>query len=310
MVSDGDFKSVRSTVDPKAQVLELPLRTSQTSRVDSFSSNEWECASLEQASSTNLEVLPSKTATYSLLNTSFSVEISRSSNSQLITIILVDRSQLPQSQELGRWSISQNAFKKDKIRTSLGVFSITLRPFFFDLVVSSSKLSIFNSSRLTIKPDVLRPGDIPVALSGLWVAHAACLYDGLSSQKTKLSEPKTRYQLLGTNIEVHISRNMTAKCITLKLMYGIQAALILALPEKRERILNIQLGSIDASVSIKSGNVSVLFEEKKLGLIKANLGGFEISDIEFHNERATAIPLILEKDWMELGVNFDQLFHS
>jgi len=254
-------------------------------------------------------------AKYDLVGAPYSVKISRDPVSQLISVEILSISSDNTSESLGIWQIS--AYQTTAKVFTMGSHTAKLfcSPFYLDIRFFQKSIGINSEiAAVTIRPKVLKPGDIPVVLSGAWVTMGAQNYDGLV--ETMIGNISlSKYLLNGTNLEVAIGKNRSTGLLvaqfSLRDERGAKHNLATWQFDGSDISKNeIKLGQYTVKVVYEEDSFALKFMDKTLGIFPTEIGYIEIDLNSSRKAVDQTIPVYLSGSWKEVGVNFDKQFFS
>lgn len=282
---------------------DLPIPDKNRQSTESF--KELHIDSSELASSTK----------YNLARSDLSVVVSRDTVTQLISVKLIsDNTHNRVEQTLGRWSITAYQNRRETIEYDDFKINVISSPFYFKITFSTSSLGFIKEiASISIKPGVLRPGDIPVQLKGPWLTHAGVQYDGGNLTLNSIWI-LNRYRFDNTNFEVAIGRNKLNDEVLFRFLVkdekGVSREVSRwVLPDSEVRDAEIKLGQFLINSYVDQDSFTLKISDKSISLFPVEVGCVEVDLRNLKAISSSKIPIYISGAWQERGVNFDRHFN-
>lgn len=243
-------------------------------------------------------------ATYEVVGAPIVFRILRDSISQLITVEATSN-----AGHIGRWQITAYGIGKESFNVGRFQLRIGYSPFYFEARIYQRSFGMFSEfASLLIRPKVLRPGDIPVSVTGAWQTIGGVHYIGHSGE-IEPTLASTRYAFQNSNIEVTVIERLFDKGVTAQLLIiddkGIRSPVAIWDLNAREPIsTTLKLGQYTVEASSNDEGFHIKFLDKTLAVFPTEVGYVGIT----RKKGGPGVVTYLSGDWTERGLNLDRHF--
>lgn len=263
-----------------------------------------ESAHLSSSNAVRAERKYSDHAVYEVVGAPIIFRIIRDSISQLITVEATSN-----AGHIGRWQITAYSVGKENFTVGRFQLRIGYSPFYFETRVYQRTFGMFTEfASMIIRPKVLRPGDIPVTVSGAWQTVGGVHYIGHSGE-IEPTLASTRYAFQNSNIEVTVIERQFDKGVTAQLLIinekGIRSPVaIWDLNTKEPISTTLKLGQYKVDATTNDEGFHLKFLDKTLAVFPTEVGYVGIS----RKRGGSGVVTYLSGDWTERGLNLDRHF--